>query len=218
LFPTTWPEDPTLGKKKKKGGNEEDIMDGEELLDFENQDDDTSDDGSCANDRDTVRTADVEGLLSRMLDPTMVREAEEEAEGKMESATFNEALVGITFNTTVRTELRQMAASVLRRSLPASWGCLSSSTKRSITKSLTTSVVGEGLPLSLRKQIAVILGAVAPLSDSYSELHSVIRGVMASCTEENDPLKREVSGESVLLLPLLLLWTTASRRNRCMNR
>lgn len=141
-----------------------------------------------------VPAQEVEGMLSRLLAPdtSTVRSAEHEANSKMESVSFSTTLLGIALDESARLELRQMAASMLKRSLPAVWERMPSAKRSEVLEMVAASVMSDATTVALRRQMAVILGALTPLADSFMKLHGVVKSALEACRSE-DVSKREVS-------------------------
>jgi hypothetical protein len=148
-----------------------------------------------------VPSQEVESLLSRLLAPdtSTVRSAEGEAESKMESVSFSVTLLGIALEEKARLELRQMAASILKRSLPAVWERMPSRKRSEVLETVAASVMSDTATATLRRQMAVVLGAITPLADSFMMLHSVVKSSLESCGSD-EASKRLVSLELVLTL------------------
>ncbi len=128
--------------------------------------------------------SEVEVLLSKMLvhDGSVVRDAELEAEDEYDKPYFSDTLMKIVLDASARMDIRQLAASVLRQSLPASWNSMSSTLRKKILKSLSDSLRDtESVATSLKRQIAVLVAVVTPLVDTFMEIQNMFQQVMEMC-------------------------------------
>jgi len=143
----------------------------------------------------------LESLLSRLLAPdtSTVRSAEGEVDSKMESVSFSITLLDISLDERARLELRQMAASILKRSLPAVWERMPSPKRSEVLEMVAASVMSDTTTTTLRRQMAVVLGAITPLADSFMMLHRVVKSSLESCGSD-EAAKRLVSLELVFTL------------------
>jgi hypothetical protein len=131
-----------------------------------------------------LNRVEVEALLSRMLvhEGSVVRDAQLDAEDEYEKPYFSDTLMTIMLDPDASMDLRQLAASILRQSLPSSWNLMSSNLRKTILALLSESLQStESMAMALKRQIAMLVGVITPLVDSFQQVHTVFHQIMDMC-------------------------------------